>query len=171
MGSCKREIGYVKTKNRIAFTLIELLVVVAIIGVLAGLMFPAYQYAREVAKKTRAKADIKQLEVALKAVQSDFRGWPTNLSAFSASGGPVTVNEANFLQGQNSRSIVYMDFTAQPNGFVDPWRGVYRAALANAQGYITPYGVNVCREMGAWSLGKDTNTTAAAQADDVTSWQ
>ncbi len=173
------EAGYLRLGRRNAFTLIELLVVVAIIGLLVALLFPAFSYARQVAKKTKAKAEVKQLDLAFRAIQSDYRGWPVP-PFVTGSGQDVVFAMVQFLNnssGENTRRVLYMEFDAastnSSGSFVDPWGSAYRYFIATpGDGIITPYtGVTIYREIGVWSVGKDgSSASAAQQKDDVTSW-
>lgn len=67
-------------------TLIELLLVVAMIGVLVGIVLPAYQGYQERAKQSQAIQDIKVLQILIREHQVNHGSFPSTLAEVGNAG-------------------------------------------------------------------------------------
>src|SRR5437588_9123172 len=95
--SNQRRIYMYGTKRRNAFTLIESLVVIAIIAILAAILFPVFAQAREQARKAACLSNEKQIALAVSMYRQDWDGHgPFSGWAPSAGGGYIFTGEWQF---------------------------------------------------------------------------
>ncbi len=124
------------------FTLIELLVVIAIIAILIALLLPAVQQAREAARRTLCKNNLKQFGLALHNYEGTFGVFPmTNAQNYlpNTQGFSPQARLLPYMEQANLQNL--LDFTQY--GFSGP----YNALVPNPQfaaAFATPLQVMLC---------------------------
>ncbi len=96
------------TSRHGAFTLVEMLVVIAIIGILAAILFPAFSRAQESARQTNCASNLNQIHIAVNQYLQDTRRYPDSLVDLLPEGAkfdlgpaipPAAPNEATIVKG------------------------------------------------------------------------
>ncbi|MDD3155573.1 MAG: prepilin-type N-terminal cleavage/methylation domain-containing protein [Victivallaceae bacterium] len=104
MTPCKK-ICSTRRKWKKPFTLIELLVVIAIIAILAGMLLPALNRSREVARSTLCMNNLKQSSTAMNFYATDFTERMPTLSGDTA--WASVLYKGNYLKSVNHDLITF----------------------------------------------------------------
>ncbi len=122
-----------KRKHR-GFTLIELLVVIAIIAILIALLLPAVQMAREAARRTQCKNNLKQLGLALHNYNETHSRLPL-LASDSLYGYSPSAQLLPYIDQANLHNLI--DFR-EPLLSGPPWAAVLNPALVDVVKQTVP---------------------------------
>jgi general secretion pathway protein G len=137
-------------QRQTGFTLIEIMVVVIIIGLLAAIVAPNVIGRVDDAQITRAKADIGQIENALKFYRLDNFAYPSSEQGLDA-----LVTRPNDPNIRNWKSGGYLDRVPK-----DPWGNPYL--------YLNP-GNN--GEIDIYTLGADGRPGGEGTNADIGNWE
>lgn len=95
-----------RSRIRHAFTLIELLVVIAIIAILIALLLPAVQQAREAARRTQCRNNLKQMVLSLHNYQEAHKVYPMGSAKDGGVAWGFAMHLMPFLDNANAYNTV-----------------------------------------------------------------
>jgi len=150
------ELRVVRKRERAAFTLIELLVVMVIIALLIGLLLPALARAKEEARKTQCRSNLRQIGLAMVMYANDNGGYTPEMAGMPwGNGGTVNwawvdapansntrfgliqetrgLSSTNVIVGHSQKWLVRDATPSRPVGLGLIWTG----------GYVTTKGAQI----------------------------
>lgn len=167
------------TQSRRGFTLIELLVVIAIIAILVAILLPAVQQAREAARRSQCKNNLKQIGLALHNYHGVYKTFPpgcvdANRATTSPTGADANTNGlgwATFLLPYMEETSLYENVSQETDGFAHMWQdanddGSINDPIPSASTIVSAF---ICPSdpMGGLNTDKQANGTAFGKSNYV----
>jgi prepilin-type N-terminal cleavage/methylation domain-containing protein/prepilin-type processing-associated H-X9-DG protein len=156
----------VRQRTKRAFTLIELLVVVAIIAILAAILFPVFAQAREAARKSACLSNVRQLGTAFQMYAADHDDTLPPAGYRGAPGGTTPDNYGAYrwpwLLMPYMKNMQLVLCPSDGTSYSDPKTGNYRDPGGVYYGYLwgllPNYGYNW------WYLAPDPTSSSPSTA-------
>jgi prepilin-type N-terminal cleavage/methylation domain-containing protein len=182
------------TQTKRAFTLVELLTVIAIIGILAALIFPAIKKSLEKAEIARAHTEVKGIETAWRTYFNEYGRWPCDAAGCLLNGNtegnfdgqPFSDAFVSLMQGRtsdgpspyvfqrdNPKGIPFLNISPKSikgGSYVDPWGSEYRMKFDLDYDNVVKTNASggVTNTVMVWSYGPDGQN---GTKDDIRSWE
>lgn len=164
-----------------------MMIVIALILILAGLMFPVVNKAIDKAKKLKAYNEVRTISLAWTEYLRRYTVWPNigiseGVTAGEMQGSPFLIltgmatNIGGPYGSMNIYGIQFIEATEiqiSKNAFIDPWNKPYKFMfdLNYDQKVVLPWKEEVYTSVAVWSTGPDKkDDTAIERKDDIRSW-
>ena len=136
-----------KTQSRAGFTLVEMLTVMVLICILMASSGMALAKANELAKRTKAETECRELVHALIAYRSTYGEWPGGDSGKDEVEADSAILTPLFDPSANNRHLVFLNIAPErleSGRWLDPWGRAYKIFFPDDSQVTRPTKLETC---------------------------